>query len=74
MKLDKLLDYLWQASPWNKDRIKKEVIKAIKSEIRLKEVPFDDDRDMSERARLREMHQLGYNQAVTDLNKIINNI
>jgi len=51
-------------------------LEGLLDEIRAKiqPVPFDDNADMSERARLREMHQLGYNQAVTDLNKIINNI
>jgi len=51
-------------------------LRGLLDEIRAKiqPVPFDDNADLSERARLREMHQLGYNQAVTDLNKIINNI
>jgi hypothetical protein len=32
-ELDNLLEYLWQASPWNKERIKKEVLLKIMEEF-----------------------------------------
>lgn len=45
------------------------LVDEITSKIKL--VPFDDDGDYSERARLKEMHQHGYNKAVKEIKQLL---